>query len=157
MRQKLGLIQSLMHKPKLLVLDEPTSGLDPLARQAVFSELRKVVDEGRTLLFSSHSLDEVEELCDEVIILRDGEIVEHQKVETLKEKALRRVEICFTEKVSEDLPTQLKVTERNGKTVVGTWSADIELLLAWVSRQKIDDLIIERPDLNDLFITYYKQ
>ena len=155
MRQKLGLIQALMHKPKLLVLDEPTSGLDPLARQAVFSELRNVIKEGRTILFSSHSLDEVEELCDEVIILREGRIVEHQSVETLRERALRRVEVSFIGDVPDPLPPEFQIIKRSPSSVLGTWSGDIEKLLAWVGSQSINDLIIERPDLNDLFITYY--
>ena len=95
MRQKLGLIQALMHKPELLILDEPTSALDPLVRTCVFDELRSVVQDGRTVLFSSHSLHEVDELCDEVIILRQGRIVEQQLIEVLRSRALRKVSITF--------------------------------------------------------------
>ncbi len=80
MKQKLGLIQALMHKPQLLVLDEPTNGLDPLVRKSLFVELRQVVSENRTVLFSSHTLSEVEELCDDVVMLRDGNIVERQSI-----------------------------------------------------------------------------
>lgn len=157
MRQKLGLIQALMHRPKLLILDEPTSGLDPLVRKAVFEELRDVIDDGRTVLFSSHSLDEVEELCDEVIILRGGRIVEHQSIGVLRERALRRVEIEFAKSPPDEFPDLFQEQKRADNSIRGTWTGEMSLLLQWLSKHDISDLIIERPDLNDLFITYYSQ
>ena len=159
MKQKLGLIQALMHRPRLLVLDEPTSALDPLVRQNVFAELRNVVAEGRTVLFSSHSLSEVEELCDDVVILRGGKIVEHQSIEVLRKRALRRVELVFR---SEDsipetaaFPDLVKLNSRAKNTCRCTWTGGIQDLLKWIASLDIVDAIIERPDLNDLFITYY--
>lgn len=159
MRQKLGLMQALMHKPQLLILDEPTSGLDPLVRQAVFQELRNVVREGRTVLFSSHLLDEVEELCDDVVILREGRIVEHQKIETLRKRALKRIEIKFRSDIHETVffPDQMRVIKRERDIVQGTWSGEIEVLLSWLRNHEIQDLVVERPGLNDLFVTYYSE
>ena len=158
MRQKLGLIQALMHKPELLILDEPTSALDPLVRKSVFVELKRVVTEGRTVLFSSHTLNEVEELCDDVIILRNGRIVEHQKIEVLRERALKRVEISFADSTTLALfPSQLQVLNQSNGQIQGTWSGEIETLLDWLREYKLDDLTIEKPDLNDLFITYYTE
>lgn len=159
MRQKLGLIQALMHRPELLVLDEPTSALDPLVRTVVFDELRSVVDDGRTVLFSSHSLNEVEELCDEVVILRGGKIVEHQTIEVLRSRALRKVTFVFAEPgmVPSQLPENLTRISVSKSTLTCTYSGQIQTLLDWVGRRQIDDLFIERPDLNDLFITYYSE
>ena len=155
MRQKLGLIQALMHRPKLLILDEPTSGLDPLVRKSVFDELRNVIADGRTVLFSSHSLDEVEELCDEVIILRNGKIVEQQLIETLRKRALRRIEVVFAESIPTELPNEFQSINQTANSILGTWTGDMKKLLDWVALLDVVDLIIERPDLNDLFITYY--
>ena len=156
MRQKLGLIQALMHKPRLLVLDEPTSALDPLIRGAVFDELQRVTRDGRTVLFSSHSLDEVESLCDEVIILRAGKVVEQQNIEALKDRALRKVSIVFAEPQQHlDLPPNLKVFQNEPLVLTGTWSGEIKPLLQWIQLHMVIDVIIERPDLNDLFISYY--
>ena len=157
MRQKLGLIQALMHRPDVLILDEPTSALDPLVRTEVFAELRSTVDRGQTVLFSSHSLDEVEQLCDEVVILRSGEIVEQQKIEVLKQRALRRVQINFGENqlVPQDRPTELENASIEGNLLNGTWHGEISVLLDWLQPMKIEDVIVERPDLNDLFMTYY--
>ena len=158
MRQKLGLIQALMHKPKLLILDEPTSALDPLIRKSVFDELRAVVREGRSVLFSSHSLSEVEELCDEIIILRNGQIVEQQQIRHLKNKALRRVKIVFASNnsVPDQLPLSLHVLVLDGATLIGTWTGMTADLVQWLATQKIEDAMIEKPDLNDLFLTYYR-
>lgn len=157
MRQKLGLIQALMHKPRLLILDEPTSALDPLIRKNLFDELRRVVDVGRSVLFSSHSLSEVEELCDEIIILRSGQIVEQQKINDLKNKALRRVKIVFgsTQAIPSQIPKLLHVLSTEGATLVGTWTGKSGELVQWLATQEIQDVMIEKPDLNDLFLTYY--
>ncbi len=157
MRQKLGLIQALMHRPRLLILDEPTSALDPLVRNIVVEELRRVTCEGRTVLFSSHSLDEVEALCDEVIILRDGRIVEHQPIETLRHKALRRIHVVFAESASEltHPPAELTVMKTEGNVLDGTWSGTPGGLVDWLSQLELEDVIIEKPDLNDLFMSYY--
>lgn len=155
MRQKLGLIQALMHRPQLLILDEPTSGLDPLVRETVFDELRSVIDEGRTVLFSSHSLDEVEQLCDEVIILREGRIVEQQLIDVMRNRALRRVEITFAEAAPSQYPPEFQQVESDSHSVRATWTGEMPMLLDWLKPFEVVDLIIERPDLNDLFITYY--
>ena len=160
MKQKLGLIQSLMHRPKLLILDEPTNGLDPLVRSALFAELKDVVAEGRTVLFSSHSLSEVEELCDEVIILRNGRVVEQQRIETLKQHALRRVEFEIKSPASDlelDLPENVTLIKKSGQTVSYTWSGETNDLLTWLGSFDLDDIVIERPDLNDLFMAYYTE
>lgn len=157
MRQKLGLIQALMHRPQLLILDEPTSALDPLIRKTVFEELHHVVQDGRTVLFSSHSLHEVEELCDEVIILRNGRVVEQQRIEVLQQRALRKVEIDFGNQKPSGLPEPFQLIRRKGSTFFGTWTGEISELLKWLDGFLLDDLIIERPDLNDLFITYYSE
>jgi ABC-2 type transport system ATP-binding protein len=155
MKQKLGLIQALMHRPELLILDEPTSGLDPLVRNEVFSELRDVIQQGRTVLFSSHSLDEVDQLCDEVIILKQGRIVEHQEIETLRARALRRVAISFRTAVNIEKPDGFQVEQESATSLTGTWKGEVNELLNWLRPYQLDDLIVERPDLNDLFMTYY--
>ena len=140
-----------------MILDEPTSSLDPLIRNQVFSELRNVIDQGRTVLFSSHSLDEVETLCDEVIILRDGHIVEHQQIDLLKKKALRRIQIVFGSRPVElnGMPADLNIRKLEENVLTGAWTGQIQTLLGWISGYDVTDVTIERPDLNDLFISYY--
>ena len=158
MRQKLGLIQALMHKPQLLILDEPTSALDPLIRKTVFAELKSVVQDGRSVLFSSHSLSEVEELCDEVIVLREGRIVEQQLISTLQSKALRNVEIVFAseEAIPSKLPDLLTGRTRDGATIKGVWTGNTKELVQWLGQREVIDLIVAKPDLSDLFLAYYE-
>lgn len=75
-KARAGLVVALAHRPELLVLDEPSSGLDPIVRRDILGAvLRTIADEGRTVLFSSHLLDEVEEVADHVIMISDGRIL----------------------------------------------------------------------------------
>jgi ABC-2 type transport system ATP-binding protein len=74
MKKKLGLICALLHQPDLLVLDEPTNGLDPYATQVLHALMREVADSGKTVLFSTHLLDQAERLCDRVAVVRRGQL-----------------------------------------------------------------------------------
>ena len=74
MQQRVGLAQSLINNPDLLVLDEPTSGLDPLGRMKVREIIQRLKNEGKTVFFSSHELGEVETVCDRVAIVHQGEL-----------------------------------------------------------------------------------
>lgn len=158
MKQKLGLIQALMHRPELLILDEPTSALDPLVQQTLYSELRDVSASGRTVLFSSHTLSEVEELCSRVAIIRSGILIEDSTIEALKERALRHVEFRTRDGQPRDSgprPEGLDQFAWNNGTATATWHGDVQPLLAWLLRQDAVDVTISAPDLEDLFSTYY--
>ena len=74
MQQRVGLAQSLINNPDLLILDEPTSGLDPLGRMKVREIIQRLKNEGKTVFFSSHELGEVEAICDRVAILHQGDL-----------------------------------------------------------------------------------
>ncbi len=77
LRARVGLLVAIAHRPELLILDEPSTGLDPLARRDILEAIiRTISDDGRTVLFSSHLLDEVDRVCDHVALMRDGRIVE---------------------------------------------------------------------------------
>ena len=72
MTQKLGLAACLLAEPDLLILDEPMSGLDPLARARVKHLLRQLRERGRTLFFTSHALSDVEDICEQMVVLHQG-------------------------------------------------------------------------------------
>lgn len=74
-KKKVGIVQGLLHEPKLIILDEPTGGLDPLMQQKFFDLLREENEKGVTILFSSHILSEVQKLCDRVAIIKEGRII----------------------------------------------------------------------------------
>lgn len=157
MKQKLGLIAALMHQPQLLILDEPTTALDPLMREVLYTELRAAGSAGRTVLFSSHTLAEVEALCDYVAILRDGTLVERERIDVLRTRAVRHVELRFATPVGADLtlPAGLEATRRTGTELRGAWRGPVADLLAWLHTQPVADVTIAPPDLEDLFLAYY--
>lgn len=85
-KARVGLLIALAHRPELLVLDEPSSGLDPIVRRDILGAvIRTIADEGRTVLFSSHLLDEVEQVADHVTMISDGRVVLSAQLESIKE------------------------------------------------------------------------
>jgi len=104
-RARAGLLVALAHRPELLVLDEPSSGLDPVVRRDILGAIiRTIADEGRTVLFSSHLLDEVERVADRVAIIHQGRIMLTAPMDQLKETH-RRVTLRFGQ--SHDRPPSL--------------------------------------------------
>jgi len=159
MKQKLGLIHAMMHRPPLLILDEPTVALDPLVRQTLYAELRAVAAEGRTVLFSSHTLSEVEGLCDRVAIIRAGRLVEEAAISDLAARALRRVEFRLRDAPSATLrvPPGLTVTHTGDHTMTASWAGPTDRLIAWLATLDLSDVTITAPRLEDLFATYYRE
>ena len=92
-KEKVGVVAAFMHDPELLILDEPTSGLDPLRQQDVQELIRERASTGRTVFLSSHALDQVEHVAHRVGIIREGRLIAVEEIATLKERALRRVEV----------------------------------------------------------------
>lgn len=154
MKQKLGLIQAMMHRPRLLILDEPTTALDPLVREVLYEELRRVAAEGRTVLFSSHTLSEVEQLCDEIAILRAGRLVEQDRIDSLRQRAVRRVVVTFHGPAT-DPPAAFRTLQRHERRLIGTWSGPPAELLAWLSANPVGEVSVAPPDLESLFLEYY--
>ena len=96
-RARAGLLAALAHRPELLVLDEPSSGLDPVVRRDILGAIiRTIADEGRTVLFSSHLLDEVERVADRVAIIHQGRILLTAPMDEIKDRH-RRVTLRFSQ------------------------------------------------------------
>jgi ABC-2 type transport system ATP-binding protein len=159
MRQKLGLILALAHAPRLLVLDEPTNSLDPLVQQLLHENLRELARNGTTIFFSSHSLAEVEQLCQRVAIVRDGELVADESLEKLRERAGHDVVIRWKND-SDSLklipPAFLKLTTREALLWQGSLDGPVTPLLDFLAGKAIADLTIGRPDLETLFRRFYQ-
>lgn len=118
MLQRIGFLVTLLHDPKLIILDEPLSGLDPIGRKELKDVITEVNKNGKTVFFSSHIVSDVEEVCDEVIFLKDGELVYQGPVDTLiKENSKQSTRIRYkkddsiiTETVS-DMDKQKRIKE----------------------------------------------
>jgi ABC-2 type transport system ATP-binding protein len=156
-RQMLGLIQTFMHDPDLVIMDEPTSGLDPLKQQRLNRFLAEERDAGTTVLFSSHVLGEVRRACDRVGIIRAGEIVALEDVASLLEKGGKRVRITTQEPLD---PASFDVEGIVDVDVVGdsaqfTFAGDYDTLLDHLSQYTLLDVDIEEPPIEEVFMHFY--
>jgi ABC-2 type transport system ATP-binding protein len=158
-KQKLALVQAMMHLPELLILDEPTSGLDPLVQQEVALLLEETVADGRTVFFSSHVLPEVERLSHSVAIIREGVIVAVEDIAKLKSRSMHVVEVTF------DAPPPWGafaavpgvVERRRDGAMLHLEARDgIDALVKALARYRVLDLRTEQPSLEDLFLAYYE-
>lgn len=160
MRQKLGLILSMAHDPKVLILDEPTTALDPLMQDRLRKLLRARAEAGATVFFSSHTLAEVEELCERVAIVKKGLIVADSTLSQLRAQAVHEVSIVWKQgSVPAQVPTCLRLTTQNAEQWHGALASeserDLRELLAFVASQQVADISISRPDLETIFMRYY--
>jgi ABC-2 type transport system ATP-binding protein len=156
-RQKLGVVQAFLHRPDLVVLDEPASGLDPLAQREFHAVVREYVADGGTVLFSSHVLSEVEQVADRVGILLDGSLVVVDRIDTLKDNALRVLTFTFAEpvpaEVFESVPGVREVTTTGnavGCRVVGA----VGELVRVAARYPLLNVTSIEPDLQEIFLDY---
>ncbi|HLO39386.1 MAG TPA: ABC transporter ATP-binding protein [Phycisphaerales bacterium] len=157
MRQKLGLVLSLAPEPRLLILDEPTSALDPLMQDRLQDYLQQVAAGGTTVFFSSHTLGEVERLCERVAIVREGRIVADDTLAALKRKAGHEVEIQWRGNGGHgvDVAPGLVLSSRSDVAWSGMFHGEIEVLTGWLAGKRVEDVMIRRPDLETLFRKYY--
>ncbi len=157
-RQKLGIILAMAHKPTLLILDEPTASLDPIMQQKLHRRLRRLADEGNTVFFSSHTLSEVDRLCDRVAIIREGRLVTEQSLTSLRTQAGHWVTVRWKDDASAqaDPPAFIKLNQREGRVWTGELAGPIDQFVAWLNGRAVEDLAIGPPDLETLFHHYYE-
>lgn len=156
-KQKMGLVQALMHRPELLVLDEPTSGLDPLIQLEVAQLLEEAVADGRSVFFSSHVLSEVERLSHTVAIIRSGSLVAVEDIARLKGRSVHILEVTFAEPPPADLFALPGVRElrRDGNTVHVQSRDSLDAVIKAIGRHQVVDLRTEQPSLEEIFLAYY--
>jgi ABC-2 type transport system ATP-binding protein len=159
MMQRLGVCQALLHEPELLILDEPFSGLDPIGRKDIRDILLEQKAAGKTLLFTSHVLSDVELLCNRVAVVQRGALVACGALRDLLSPEIRRVELELTQ-VSPELLALLKERaasvrelEHHVTVVVDGDKSVPELLKLAVERKaQINAVIPHRETLEDLFV-----
>jgi ABC-2 type transport system ATP-binding protein len=158
-RQKLGVVQAFMHAPELLVLDEPTSGLDPFLQQEFVRMVREAKAAGHTVFISSHVMSEIQQTADRVGIIGEGRMVAVEEVETLRERAVRRIEIQFEAPVAEaefaELPGVSDV-HVDGSLLRCRLVGRADPLVKAAAGHSVVSLLSEEPDLEELFFAYYR-
>jgi ABC-2 type transport system ATP-binding protein len=154
MKRKAALLQVLVPHAPLLILDEPTNTLDPSMRDELLAQLRQVRDRGQTVLFSSHVLSEVEQICERVGILQRGRLVHLQNMADLRE--CRRVRATFAGPIEAvpELPG-LRRHEQHGLQLTLEHAGPLAPLLAWLAGRHVLDLQIEPLGLAAIYHRFH--
>ena len=158
MKQKILLVQAMQHNPDLLILDEPSEKLDPLMQNVFYNYIREFKDKGKTVFLSSHNLPEVEKVCDNIGIIKDGQLMVQDKIDILKKDLPRIIRLTFNEKVNPqdfkmDGITILSITEKGVDLKI---KGPLEPLLKILQKYKTHNLEIPESPLENYFMEFYK-
>jgi ABC-2 type transport system ATP-binding protein len=159
-KQKVGVVQALMHRPELLLLDEPTLGLDPLMQHEVLRLIVEAKANGATVFFSSHIMSEVEAVADRVAIIRQGVVVEVAEPDTLINRALYRAHVRFKQPVNigplANVPGVTVLSQDDGTSVLLQVEGEMDGLIKALAAFPVSAFETERPSLEEIFLAYYK-
>ena len=156
-RKKVGIVQGLLHRPKLLFLDEPTAGLDPLMQRKSFELIREENQRGVTVFFSSHILSEVQRMCNRVAIIREGRIVEIADIQTLQQNNYKKVRVVAgdVDGAYFDMPGVTNLEQHNS-TIRFFFKGDVNAVMQRIGGITVSDVTIEEPTLEEIFMHYYE-
>ena len=159
-KKKVGIIQGLLHEPKLIILDEPTGGLDPLIQQKFFNLLREENKRGASILFSSHNLTEVQRLCDRVAIIKEGRIINVEKISSLVDNTYKKFKLEAAAKIDKAILAGLEGVsglEVSGNTASFLYRGQVNRITKLLAGLDLTNLLVEEPDLEEVFLHYYQK
>ena len=154
--KKVGIVLALMHEPELLILDEPTSGLDPIMQNIFHEILKEEKEKGTAILYSSHILSEVSNLCDKIGFIKNGKIIKEDTIENIKKENYTYLTITSTEidRIKKEL--NLEIIKENKTEVKFINNIESNQLIKKLSNYNIERILIEEIPLEDLFVNYYR-
>jgi ABC-2 type transport system ATP-binding protein len=156
-RKKVGIVQGLLHQPKMLFLDEPTAGLDPLMQRKFFQLIREENQRGVTVFFSSHILGEVQRLCSRVGIIKEGGIIEIADIRTLQQNNYKKVRVEAAGLGAEHFGIAGVTNLEAGNGVVRFfYKGDVNAVMRKIGELTVSDVTIEEPTLEEIFMHYYE-
>jgi ABC-2 type transport system ATP-binding protein len=158
-KKKVGIIQGLLHEPKLIILDEPTGGLDPLIQQKFFDLIRDENKRGATVLFSSHILGEVQRLCTRVGIIKEGKLIKVEKISDLLKNSTKRFRVTTTKAIDKKLFSTIKgVSEltQEDREINFLFRGHLDTVTKVLAKIDLVNLEVTEPDLEEIFLHYYK-
>ena len=153
-KKKVAIACALIVKPKILIMDEPTSGLDPLIQKVLFSYIKKLSREGVATFISSHNLKEVQDHCDRVAFIKNGEVL---KIADLSEYTHSGKYIKITGDVSQVVHFPIKILSQKENTLSFIFEGDLSLLFKSLLEAQIDDILIEDLSIEHQFLELYKE
>jgi ABC-2 type transport system ATP-binding protein len=153
-RQRLLLALALVNDPDIIFLDEPTTGLDPQARRNFWTLIENIKAKGKTIILTTHYMDEAELLCDELVIMDKGKIIAQGTPQNLLKRYFDTLHIRLNRKVSSQLPYALSLIAVEKEEVIEIPSHDVASTLTQLMAAKVplDSLEVRPPTLEDLFI-----
>lgn len=159
MKRRLLIARALINDPEIVVLDEPTTGLDPQARHLVWDRLRELTREGKTLVLTTHYMEEAAQLCDRLVIMEGGEIVAAGSPRTMIEEHVSPQVLEFRagdeilEKLGRLLEGQADASERTGDALL-VYTGDSEALLEGIRRSglEVENTVLRQAGLEDVFL-----
>lgn len=156
-KKKVGIVQGLLHEPRLIILDEPTSGLDPLMQQKFFELLKEENKKGATIFFSSHILSEVQKMCNRVAFIKEGKIIKLEKMSTLQENSYKRIKIETKSAVGKEYfgikgVSDLKIKDNSVSFI---FKGNLNSIMKKIAEVELQNISIEEPDLEEIFMHYY--
>ena len=160
-KRKVALIQAFMHRPLVLFLDEPTNALDPLNQQEFERMVKEVRDEGRTVFLSSHILNEVEQTCTRVGIIREGQLVRVGGLAEVKDIKHYEITITFANAVPAEAFKRLSgvaevETLADGHTLRLRMQGGADAVIKAAAQYAVVSLTSHEPSLEDIFLRYYE-
>lgn len=158
-KKKVGIVQGLLHDPKLIILDEPTSGLDPLMQQRFFDLIMQENKKGATVFFSSHILSEVQKMCTRVAFIKEGKIIKTEKMSSLQENSYKKISVeskaAFPREILE--LSGVSKSEVKGNSADFIYKGNINVIMKRLSDVELRNVSIEEPDLEEIFMNYYSK
>ncbi len=156
-KKKVGIVQGLLHEPKLIILDEPTSGLDPLMQQKFFDLIAMENKKGATVFFSSHILSEVQKMCSRVAFIKEGKIIKTEKMSTLQENSYKRFMLegkngVEKEKFNINGVSNFTIKDNTASFI---FKGNINTIMKRIGEIELRNISIEEPDLEEIFMHYY--
>lgn len=157
-KKKVGIVAALSHSPKLMILDEPTSGLDPLMKQEFFEILQEENEKGMTILFSSHVLSEIQLICNKVAIVKEGCVIDIQKISELRKYGYKKIELTAKATIPEGYFTMESIAnyQQTGSKASFIFRGDVAAIVEMIYKLEVRDLFIEEPSLEEIFLHYYR-
>ena len=158
-KKKIAIVCALMNKPKLLVFDEVSNSLDPLMQKVLFDELARLNNNGTTIFFSSHNLEEVQTFCKNVAIIRSGKIIETDNVKKIVASVGLQVTIKTKKSIDQAFFVRHKIDcNKNGNNSMSfVYKVDINELISMVSKYKLESIRISDVKLEDIFGEFYEK
>lgn len=162
--RRLNIACGIAHRPEIIILDEPTVAVDPQSRNSILEGIKKLNDEGSTIIYTSHYMDEVDFLCDDIVIIDKGKVIAKGTSEELKDMITMNEKISFTSKnLNDDVITKIKALEhlisyenKDGSVKLSFDHGDGYLMklikLLDDNGIRYSSLNVEKPSLNDVFL-----